>query len=143
MRVERKALQLFSDVQSIGAPNQRMRKEYIGLNGRIYVRASTKVVGVFGISNVSIRRCSQSKYVYRAGYYPTNTILQAGLRVRPSFIWPSLVWGKDNGIALSVYNWIPRPMRFKICSLPILPSYCQGHIVPNANMTCRGHLSKY
>ncbi|KAM1044089.1 hypothetical protein ACFX2J_035078 [Malus domestica] len=58
--------------------------------------------------------------VYRARYYPTNTLLHAGVGVRSSFIWQSLVWGKElllrelrwpigNGIAVSVYNdpWIP------------------------------------
>lgn len=58
--------------------------------------------------------------VYRARYYPTNTLLHAGVGVRSSFIWQSLVWEKElllrglrwpigNGIAVSVYNdpWIP------------------------------------
>ena len=69
----------------------------------------------------------------QARYYKHSDFLKAMLGYKPSFIWRSILWGRQvmhiglrwrigNGENVQIYNtnWIPRPVTFKILSQPTL-----------------------
>lgn len=72
--------------------------------------------------------------VLQAQYFKKSGFLNAKLGYKPSFIWRSILWGRQvlhnglrwrirNGEQVQIYksNWIPRPTTFKILSTPTLP----------------------
>lgn len=72
--------------------------------------------------------------VLQARYYRSLSFLSASVGSNPSFIWRSILWGKEiikrgfrwhvgNGRRISVYkdNWLPRPNTFKLFFPLILP----------------------
>ena len=72
--------------------------------------------------------------VLQARYYKNSNFLSASIGSNASFIWKSILWGREvikkgfrwrvgNGRNISVYkdNWLPRPDTFK----PISPLLCQ------------------
>lgn len=72
--------------------------------------------------------------VLKALYFKKTDFLNAKLGHKPSFIWRSILWGRQmlhqglrwrigNGEQVKIYNcnWIPRPSTFKIVSAPTLP----------------------
>lgn len=72
--------------------------------------------------------------VLQARYFKNSNFLSASLGSNPSFIWRSILWGREvikrgirwrvgNGKKISVYedNWLPRPDAFKPISPPALP----------------------
>lgn len=72
--------------------------------------------------------------VLKGKYFPDSDFFGAGLGSRPSFIWRSLLWGRDllsdglrwrigDGYLAPVYgsNWLPRSPSMKVCSVPTLP----------------------
>ncbi|KAL9460764.1 hypothetical protein AB3S75_003882 [Citrus x aurantiifolia] len=71
--------------------------------------------------------------VLKARYFKHMDFMNAGLGSKPSFIWRSIVWGRQvlhkgarwrigNGQNVLVYgnNWIPRPTTFKPISAPLM-----------------------
>ncbi|KAH9656895.1 putative reverse transcriptase/RNA-dependent DNA polymerase [Citrus sinensis] len=73
--------------------------------------------------------------VLQARYFKDNQFLTAKLGSKPSFIWRSILWGRQvihkgirwrigNGQQVQIYkgNWIPKPTSFKPVSPPSLPS---------------------
>ncbi|KAH9724503.1 putative reverse transcriptase/RNA-dependent DNA polymerase [Citrus sinensis] len=73
--------------------------------------------------------------VLQARYFKDNQFLTAKLGSKPSFIWRSILWGRQviykgirwrigNGQQVQIYqgNWIPRPTSFKPVSPPSLSS---------------------
>ncbi|KAH9671011.1 putative reverse transcriptase/RNA-dependent DNA polymerase [Citrus sinensis] len=73
--------------------------------------------------------------VLQARYFKDNQFLTAKFGSKPSFIWRSILWGRQvihkgirwrigNGQQVQIYkgNWIPRPTSFKPVSPPSLPS---------------------
>lgn len=72
--------------------------------------------------------------VLKARYFKKTYFLNAKLGHRPSFIWRSILWGRQmlyQGLRcrigsreqVKIYNcnWIPKPSTFKIVSAPTLP----------------------
>lgn len=72
--------------------------------------------------------------VLKALYFKKTDFLNAKLGHKPSFIWRSILWGRQmlhqglrwrigSGEQVKIYNcnWIPRPSTFKIVSAPTLP----------------------
>ncbi|KAH9764612.1 putative reverse transcriptase/RNA-dependent DNA polymerase [Citrus sinensis] len=72
--------------------------------------------------------------VLQARYFKNGQFLNARLGSKPSFIWRSILWGRQvihkgirwrigNGEQVEVYkgNWMPRPTTFKPFSPPSLP----------------------
>ncbi|KAH9784956.1 reverse transcriptase domain-containing protein [Citrus sinensis] len=72
--------------------------------------------------------------VLQARYFKSGQFLNARLGSKPSFIWRSILWGRQvihkgirwrigNGEQVEVYkgNWMPRPTSFKPVSPPSLP----------------------
>ncbi|KAK3225210.1 hypothetical protein Dsin_005072 [Dipteronia sinensis] len=66
-------------------------------------------------------------------YFKDFSFLEATNKLVDSFVWKSIVWGRDilnagmrwrigNGSTTSIYNdkWIPRPSTFRIISQPVL-----------------------
>ncbi|KAL5767087.1 hypothetical protein ACOSQ2_013870 [Xanthoceras sorbifolium] len=66
-------------------------------------------------------------------YFPRGSFLEAGRGSKPSFVWRSLLWGRDlielgfrwrigDGTSTFVYKdrWIPRPSSFKVVSPIVL-----------------------
>lgn len=73
--------------------------------------------------------------VLQARYFKQRRFIEATLGSNPSFIWRSILWGREiisrghrwrigNGDQVMVYkdNWIPRPITFKPISFPTLPT---------------------
>lgn len=72
--------------------------------------------------------------VLKARYFRAEEFFKAKLGSNPSFVWRSVLWGRDvlqkglrwmigNGDKVSIYNinWLPRPQTFKPFSPHILP----------------------
>ncbi|KAL9441066.1 hypothetical protein AB3S75_019689 [Citrus x aurantiifolia] len=72
--------------------------------------------------------------VLKARYFPRTDFLRASIGSNPSYIWRSIMWGRQvihnghrwrigNGEKISVYrgNWIPRPSTFKPLSRIKMP----------------------
>ncbi|KAL5806378.1 hypothetical protein ACOSQ4_029111 [Xanthoceras sorbifolium] len=72
--------------------------------------------------------------VLKARYFPNSSFIDCALGQNPSFIWRSIMWGREvlargvrwkvgDGLSISIYKdpWLPRPSSFKICSPSWLP----------------------
>lgn len=75
--------------------------------------------------------------VYKGRYFPHSSILNAPIGRSSSFIWRSLLWGREllssglrwrvgDGSSISLYTdaWIPILHSFRIMSPPLLPLNC-------------------
>lgn len=75
--------------------------------------------------------------VYKGRYFPHSSILNAPIGQSSSFIWRSLLWGREllssglrwrvgDGSSISLYTdaWIPILHSFRIMSPPLLPLNC-------------------
>ena len=73
--------------------------------------------------------------ILQARYFQNKDFLNARLGSKPSFIWRSILWGRQviskgsrwrvgNGQSILVHksNWLPRPLTFKPISRPNLPA---------------------
>ncbi|KAL5770483.1 hypothetical protein ACOSP7_014637 [Xanthoceras sorbifolium] len=72
--------------------------------------------------------------VLKARYFSSSSFFDSVVGNRPSFIWRSILCGRDvlrlgshwrmgNGSSISVYKdpWIPRPSLFTVISPPVFP----------------------
>ncbi|KAL5737670.1 hypothetical protein ACOSP7_030431 [Xanthoceras sorbifolium] len=72
--------------------------------------------------------------VLKAKYFPNTNFLSSKLGWKPSFVWRSILWGREvirkgvrwkigDGQSISVYNdsWLPRDSSFRVYSPSLLP----------------------
>ncbi|KAH9648889.1 putative reverse transcriptase/RNA-dependent DNA polymerase [Citrus sinensis] len=84
-----------------------------------------------------IQQCPNSLVarVLQAKYFQSKNFLDAKLGSNPSYIWRSILWGRQiicsgsrwrvgNGKKIQIHktNWIPKPLTFKLVVQPTLPS---------------------
>ncbi|KAL5548432.1 hypothetical protein UlMin_003663 [Ulmus minor] len=109
---------------------------------------SPKAMGGMGFKNLSAfnqallgkqiwrflqRPTSLVAQVFKAKYFPDSSIWEASAPSTSSYIWKSLLWGRNlvakgvrwrvgNGNSISVYNsrWVPIPWDFKLVSPRLL-----------------------
>ena len=73
--------------------------------------------------------------ILQARYFQHKDFMNVRLGSNPSFIWRSILWGRQvisngsrwrvgNGQSILIHkeNWLPRPLTFKLVSKPNLPA---------------------
>ncbi|KAL5767711.1 hypothetical protein ACOSQ2_014494 [Xanthoceras sorbifolium] len=130
-----------------GRVSLKLRNASAGVLGRIFVRVSQLVAWGLGIFWYLFNQALLAKQGWRlitnlnslanrmlkGCYFPNSSFLQASRSSSGSFVWRSLLWGRDlieqgfrwrigDRSSVYVYNdrWIARPHSFKVYSSPTL-----------------------
>ncbi|KAL5752202.1 hypothetical protein ACOSP7_022383 [Xanthoceras sorbifolium] len=106
-----------------------------------------------GIWESLIRLCLQSSVgnslvarVMRGCYYPNGNFLMAAKKASGSYVWRSLMWGREllevgscwhigDGNSILIYKdrWISRPSKFQILSPPVLVEFAMVDQLKNVS----------
>ncbi|KAL5854197.1 hypothetical protein ACOSQ4_003999 [Xanthoceras sorbifolium] len=116
-----------------------------------------KVEGGMGFREFQAFNQAMLAKILKAKYFPNTNFLKSKLGWKPSFVWRSILWGRDtlqrglrwkvgDGHNIAVYDdpWIPRASNFKVLSPPLLPDGTSvSALIGASGSWCRGLVHFY